>query len=186
MGKELVKQDMNFLEYPLWFQDCRLAEQEEGSVWEHQNQRGLYVYRAGYKMPAKIDYIFLLYLLMQSQKEGWKKDLELTRYQVLRGCGMQPNKKFYERLEDSLKRWKMAGVEFRGTFYDGKSYEILNFGIINDWGLDRHTKKLKIGFNEKWLLKIRNSGFYKMINFEVIKKLRSPLVARLYEIIPGT
>ena len=38
MSDGKVKQDINLLEYPLWFQDeCEAENNEKGFVWEHPN-----------------------------------------------------------------------------------------------------------------------------------------------------
>ena len=116
MERENVKQNINFLEYPLWFQDeIAAANAEQGMIWK---DREGFVYRAGYKPPVKTDAIFLLYLLMQSQRNGYKQEVTLTRYQILNDCDLDDSAKSYSRLEDSLKRWKMVGIEFIGSFYD--------------------------------------------------------------------
>ena len=184
MDNRLVKQDIGFLEYPLWFQDERMAEQNaEGYVW--QDREG-YVYRAGYKPPAKADRLFLLYLTLKSQNEGWNEQIELTRFEILTACRISPNTHWYQRLEDSLERWKMVGIKFQGTFYDGKDYCSINFGIIDSWKIEKETKKLQIRFSPEWLLQQKNSNFYKLIDFNEVTVLRSPLTVRLYEILVKT
>jgi hypothetical protein len=181
MDRENVKQNVNFLEYPLWFQDEVLAaNSEQGMIWK---DREGFVYRAGYKPPVKTDAIFLLYLLMQSQKENYSQLLSLTRYQILRDCGLADNAQWYNRLEDSLERWKMVGVKFEGSFYDGKNYSSINFGIIDSWKIDKVTKNLHIRFSPEFLTMMLGKGFFKYINFTEFKKLRSPLATRLYEIL---
>lgn len=181
MNNDLIKQDINFLEYPLWIQDEALANKsEDGYMWK---DREGYIYRAGYKPPVKTDFVFLLYLLMESQQNGWKNELTLTKYQILESCNLRKDKWWYNRLDDSLRRWKMVGVEFQGTFYDGKEYQIMNFGIVDDWDIEKETKFLRISLNKKWLLRIKESNFFKYINFNQIKVLRSPLAIRLYEIL---
>jgi hypothetical protein len=162
-------------------QDDKNAEKSDnGFVW--QDREG-YIFRAGYKPPVKTDVLFLYYIMFCSQKNGWKEELSLTRYNILKGCGIIPGKTWFKRLEDSLKRWKMIGIEYKGTFYDEKSYKTMNFGIIDSWSIEEDSKILKVRFSLEWLLKIKESNFFKMINFEDIKKLQSPLVTRLYEIL---
>jgi len=178
--KQLVKQDINFLEYPLWMQDERLPE---GFVWK---DRDGFVYRAGYKPPTKTDIIFLLYLLMRSQQEGWKEEMILTQREILTGCGIQPGKSWSERLKDSLERWTNTTVKFAGTFYDGKEYLTMNFNIIEAWKIEKKTKRLSIRFSPEWLTRIRESNFFKLINFDQLKSLRSPLAVRLYELLVKT
>ena len=181
MERNNVKQNINFLEYPLWFQDeIAAANAEEGMIWK---DREGFIYRAGYKPPVKTDAIFLLYLLMQSQKNGYNQELTLTRYQILNDCGLGDSIRSYSRLEDSLKRWKMVGIEFVGSFYDGETYSAINFGIIDSWSINEKTKDLKVLFSPAFIKMMLGKGFFKYINFTEFKRLRSPLATRLYEIL---
>lgn len=181
MGKDLVKHNINFLEYPLWFQNDRLAQtSEDGMVWT--DQAG-YVYRAGYKPPVKTDAIFLLYLLMMSQRNDYAETLTISRYKILTECGFGVDAGWYSRLEESLKRWKMVGIMFEGTFYDGKVYKAMNFGIIDSWEIQEKNKRLKIWFAPRFLEMMRGNGFFKFIKFSEFKQLKSSLATRLYEIL---
>lgn len=180
MDKNLIKHSVNLLEYPLWFQDECLAENSRGVTW---SDREGYVYRAGYKVPVKTDGIFLLYLLLQSQRSNYTPEMVLTRYQILKDCSLVPSQVWYDRLEDSLERWKMVGVKFEGSFYDGKNYSSINFGVIDSWKIDKTTKNLHIRFSQEFLTMMMGKGFFKYINFAEFKKLRSPLATRLYEIL---
>lgn len=181
MTKELIKQNINFLEYPLWFQNDRFAEAHpEGHVWKDLDG---FVYRSGYKVPVKTDAIFLLYLLMQSQKNGYAEEITVTRHQVIRDCGLVVDSKWYDRLEDSLERWKMVGIKFEGSFYDGNNYKTINFGVIDSWSIHDETKDLKITFSPSFVKMMVGKGFFKYINFNEFKQLRSSLATRLYEIL---
>lgn len=176
-----IKQDINFLENPLWFQDERLAEQnEKGYIWEDKEG---FLYRAGYKPPVKTDAIFLLYLLHLSQQAGWKEEIHLHRYQIIKGCGLTVNAKRYARLEDSLRRWKMVSLEFHGTFYDKKEYISMMFGVIDSWEIDKKTKQLRVYFSSRYLTKVRESSYFRFVDFNQVKSLRSPLATRLHEIL---
>ena len=176
--KELIKQDINFCEHPLWFQDSK--EQSIGLVWD--DPKGFKI-RVGYKIPTKTDIIFLYYLMLRSQQEGWKEKLTLTQREILRGCGISPGKDHAERLKDSLNRWKMMGLEFSGTFYDGKEYQAMSFGIIDEWDLEKGTGHLNIRFAPKWLEQIKNSNYFRYLDFQQMKSIGSPLAIRLYEIL---
>lgn len=180
-NKEMVRHNINLLEYPIWFQDERLAENsEEGVVW--RDLEG-YVYRCGYKIPVKTDVIFLLYLLLQCQKADYAQIIQVSRYQIIQGCGLKRNSKWYTRLEDSLERWKMVGIKFAGAFYDGKEYQSMNYGVIDSWEIDKDTKHLKVYFSQKFIEMMLGKGFFKYINFSEFKQLHSPLATRLYEIL---
>ena len=179
---KLVKQDINFMEYPLWVQDEEFANKsEDGFIWK---DRDGYNYRAGYKPPAKIDFITLMFLLLKSQQEGWNNKIKLSKYEILKGCyNSNPGKPQYNRLKDSLKRWSMVKLEFNGTFYNGKRYETLVFGIVDEYSIEINSQHIEITFASKWLQKIQESNYFKYINFDQIKILRSPLAMRLYEIL---
>jgi len=181
----LIKQDINFLEYPLWIQDKKKAEKmESGMVWRMD---GGFLYKTTYKPPTKVDQIFLFYLLSKSQEEDWCDELELSRFEMLRACEMGTSKYWYDRLEDSLNRWMEVKVEFSGTFYDGEDYLSVNFRIVDLWALKKDDgKKLKIRFSKEWLSCIKNSNFFKHIKFDDIKALRSPLASRLHELLMKT
>ena len=179
--KEMVRQSINLLEYPLWFQDERMAEaNEETFVW--QDREG-YIYRCGYKIPVKTDVIFLLYLLLQSQNADYAPVISVSRYQILNNCGLKMNSKSYDRLIDSLERWKMVGIKFSGSFYDGKAYQTINFGVIDSWEIDKKSKLLKVYFSNRFIEMMLGKGFFKFINFTEFKQLHSPLATRLYEIL---
>lgn len=181
MNKDLVRHNINFLEYPIWFQDERLAEKRiEGMTWKDLDG---FEYRAGYKMPTKTDAIFLLYLLLQCQNANYAQEITLTRYQVLKDCDLHPTSEWYDRLKDSLERWKMVGIKFEGTFYDGNNYKVINFGVIDSWSLHEETKKLNVTFSPAFIKMMLGKGFFKYINFNEFKQLRSPLASRLYEIL---
>ena len=105
----------------------------------------------------------------------------------MKKCGFSiTDSRYYQRVEESLKRWKNVAIEFKGTFYDGKTYLAIGFGIIDDYEINKETKKVTVNFNEKWLLKIRESTFFKYLNFEYYKALKRPLSRRLYELLCKT
>ena len=182
MTKDLIKQDINFLENPMWIQDDHVASAAvDGYSWTDGDG---YVYRAREsKPPVKTDQIFLLYLLMQSQKNGWTTDLVLTRHQILKGCGLANAPYWYARIEDSLDRWESVRIKFEGTFYDGKEYANMTFGIIDSWTLEAGTHALGVRLSPFFIERIKNSTFFRYLRFDEIKALHSPLATRLYEIV---
>lgn len=77
MTEKMIKQDINLLEYPLWFQDeCEAENLEKGFIWKHPN--GKFLVKSSFKSPVKTDNIFLLYLLGQSQRQSWKDGMSLA------------------------------------------------------------------------------------------------------------
>lgn len=182
--RALIKQDVNFLEFGLFFQDERWANSVKDFTW--RNREG-FVYRALEKPPTRRDMLFLLALLHRSQKEDWKDEVKISRFELLKECGFSTSKsKLYTRIEESLRRWKSVEIEFQGTFYDGEEYSSVHFGIIDRWSFNKTTKQLEIRFSPEWLACLEYSTFFEMLDFERLKALRSPLAMRLYEILVKT
>lgn len=185
MANEMVKQDINLLEYPLWFQDeCEAKSQGNGFIWEHPN--GKFLVKSTSNPPVKTDNIFLLYLLGQSQKQSWKDEFFITRYQVLKDCGLDTNNFWYARLVDSLDRWEQVHIEFNGAFYQGREYKTLHFGVIDSWGFEEKTKRLRIRFSPEYLSVMKESSYFRFLDFDQVKALRSPLATRLYQLLVKT
>lgn len=184
MSKEMVKQDINLLEYPLWFQDELEAQRSEtGFVWKHAKG---FVLKTSFKPPVKTDLVFLLYLLMESQNQSWKDEIKLSRYQILKQCGISRNTQWYDRLEESMERWKQVEIQFNDAFYRGKEYETLHFGVVDSWGIEKGTRKLRVRFSPEYLSMVQNTAYYRFLNFNQVKALRSPLATRLYQLLVKT
>lgn len=184
MTKEMIKQDINLLEYPLWFQDEIEAERSAtGFVWKHEKG---FVLKTSFKPPVKTDLVFLLYLLMESQNQSWKDEIELSRYKILKGCGISRNTQWYDRLAESMERWKQVEIQFNDAFYRGKEYETLYFGVVDSWGIEKGTKKLRVRFSPEYLSLVQNTAYYRYLNFNQMKALRSPLATRLYQLLVKT
>lgn len=174
----LVKQNINFLEYPLW-----VVSKHDLKEIRIKNDKGEYALVTGYNPPERLDFIFLMYFIMKSQQKGYVQKLEFTRHEILKDCGLDSSEKKYERLEESLKRWLHTVSEFKGTFYDNKEYLIKAFNTINHYEIDKKTKKLKIELNKNFLDVAKDLIYCKNLKFEEYKKLRRPISARLYEIL---
>lgn len=191
MAKEMIKQDINLLEYPLWFQDeCEAEKSESGFTWRQSKGNDPdaknFLIKTSFKPPVKTDLIFLLYLLMESQNQSWKDEIHLTRYQVIKGCGLTKSARWYDRLEESLERWKQVNIEFNNAFYNGQEYETLHFGVVDSWGIHKETKELRVRFSPEYLSMVKETTFYRYLNFNQVKALRSPLATRLYQLLVKT
>lgn len=178
MKNDLIKQDMNFLEKPLWF--CDIRSSDKNFVWTDIEG---FEYRSAYKLPDKVDIVILLYLLKKCQENEYNPVVACSRYEILKACSISTNNANYERLEDSLKRWAGILITFKGTFYDHKKYISMGFHILNHYEIDEKTKQVVITLDEKWILKIRESNFFQLLNFEYYKALRRPISRRLHEVL---
>lgn len=67
MNKNVIKQDINFLDKPLWFQDVR--HDGLGFVWTDKEG---YEYRSGYKLPDKVDMLVLFYVMLKAQVSDYR------------------------------------------------------------------------------------------------------------------
>ena len=74
-----IKQDINFLDKPLWFQAKKVSSGEEGFIWKDLDG---FVYRSAYKAPEKLDILFLLFILSKSQQQKYKQKIVFTRYEA--------------------------------------------------------------------------------------------------------
>jgi ubiquitin len=181
MGNDLVKQNINFMENPLWV----LSENPQKEL-RITNDRGEFLISSGQKLPERTDINFLLYLLKVSQQSGYVQKIELTRHEILKECELNRSEINYKRLEESLNRWKFVGIKFKGTFYDNKEYLTKAFGIINEYSIDKETKKLKIEFSKSFLEMVKSTNYCKFIDFKKYIRLRRPVSSRLYEILLKT
>ncbi len=177
-----IKQDINFLEYPLWMQSAKKADNRV-VTWE---DRDGYRFEASRGVPSKVDILFLYYLMLESQNNNWNQIVRVSRYQILKACGMNVGRKERERLIQSLEAWKRVTISFSGTFYNGTGYEFIEFGIVDKWSIREEDKQLEIRLSPEWIEKIRQSEFFKYVSFAQMKQLRSPLALRLYEILVKT
>jgi hypothetical protein len=178
---EKIKQDINLLEKPLWF--LSTGAEENQKVWKDIDG---YEYQAGYKLPDKVDILFLMYFIIKSQKNDYRQKLTFSRYEVIKACGLTLNDSYYARLKDSLKRWSSVTIEFNGTFYDGKKYISMIFHILDSAKIREEDKMIELEFNSDFLLKIKESQFFKYINFDYYKALKRPISQRLFEILCKT
>jgi protein involved in ribonucleotide reduction len=173
--KKEIKQDINFLENPMWIQRDR---RETSFVLK----QGGFTLSTQKKPPTKLDALFLYYLLWVSQENNWTKEVVVSHHEVLKNTGVDTGGKYRKRLKESLTRWTSILLEFQGNFYDGVEYKNLVFHVIDSWE-QREDNLLRIHFSEKWLTQIQNSSFFEKIELKTLTTLKSPLSTRLYEIL---
>jgi len=165
------------LEYPIWLPIEKNKNLEIGQY--------KYEFSSEYGHPKKFDALILYNLMFLLEEECWTKDfIILTKHKILKNANFSPNPVYYERLENSLHKWKRVSITYNGNFYDGKGgYGTKSFGIINNWEIERKSGCLKIEFNKVWLDMIKNSNFFEMIDYTVMQKLKNPTQIRVYELL---
>lgn len=105
---------------------------------------------------------------------------------MLKSCGLGTGAPWYDRLEESLERWKEVSLKFNGIFYNGREYKTLHCGIVDSWGIDDKSKLLWVRFSPEYLSMAKETAYYRYLNFDQVKRLRSPLATRLYQLLIKT
>lgn len=174
--KSVLKQDLNFLNYPLWFQVSRASS---GLHWQETG----YSYQAEWRAPDQLDMLFLMYLLMRSQQEDYRSRLELSRYEILKGCGCPINPQYLRRLEDSFKRWQQVQLAFDESFDNGQELVSHRFRILDHYHLDTAQRRMSCQLNPLFLAQIQCSTQFKYLDFNYYRLLRRPVSRRLHELL---
>lgn len=160
----------HLVDEPLWLLGQFLKK--SGNLWEDTEG---YLYRIGHRVPDKVDMTILLYMLLKSQEEGYKKSLSFTKYQIIKSCGLPINEKSYLRLEDSLECWLNISIKF------DEANGSMGFHILDSYKVDKTKKTLEIRFNSIWLSKIEKSRFTNHFAFDYHKALKRTLSRKLFK-----
>lgn len=175
--KSVMKQDLNFLTYPLWFQVSRATQKAE---WSHPQG---YTLRADYRAPDQVDALFLMYILMRAQQESYQPRQQLSRYEILKGCGCPVNPQYLERLADSLKRWCSVTLDFQAAFFQDGEHLTRQFKILHSAVLKEKERRLDIRLDPEFLSVLQNSRHFKYVDFNFYRLLRRPVSRRLFELL---
>jgi hypothetical protein len=181
--KKILKEDINFLEYPNWVIDSK----SKVTTLRLEKAHGVYEILSPLGIPKHFDktvIYFLLYKLYQEQ-DMHKYVLNTSRYEIAKSIfgGNHFGKNIYDRIMQSLKKWKALSINFEGVFYEDDGYTIRCFSIIDEVVFRKETGKILIRFNEAYARQLKETKFYKLIDFEHYKRLQKPASARLYEIL---
>ena len=180
--KKMIKTDINFLEWPNWV----LNQRSTKGNFTIQKERGTYELISGLPFPTHFDKIVLYYLLYRLYRETAFEccALNTMRYEIAKSIydTSHLGTTTYTRIMKSLERWKAISIKFKGVFYEGEQYTYRMFSIIDDFTLYEDTGKLEISFNKLYIKQLKETQFYRYIDFNKFKLLRSGLAARLYEI----
>jgi len=181
--KKLIRDDINFLEFPSWVS----SKKRNITVYTIQKEHGKYEIISSLGLPKHPDKIVIYFLLHKLYSENSFRTCTLatTRYEIAKGIsdGNRPGKQVYDRIMVALKRWKAIFIYFEGVFFDDSGYSRRGFSIIDEFVLNEETGKLTIRFNDTYIRQLKETTFCKMIDFEQYKRLRKTISARLYEIL---
>lgn len=180
----IIKDDINFLENPNWI----VSKRDYPNELHIQKDNGFYELKSAEGLPVRFDKIVLYYLLHVLSKETDLNSVEITttRYAIAKNVFSQTknfSKAKYDRIMLALKRWKAIMIKFEGIFFEGENNTIKYFAVIDCVSLDKETNKLTISFNASYIKQLKETKFYKFIDFLEYKKLTRPVSIRLYEIL---
>lgn len=192
--REGVKSDQNFLEYFVWGVENSHEEIliDGGQKLEQiilKTEHGYYRLKAANGIPSRLDKAILDHLLFMvlSNKNKEAREVVTTRYAVARAIFSDKKNlgaKELDRVMDALRRWVGLISEFNGSFYENGEYTTRIFNIIYNVNLAHKTGRLSIKFNEDFLHQHRESKYFRFFNVSTAKKIKQPLAARLYELLP--
>jgi len=196
MSKEtsIVRQDINFLENPLWSPDRK----DNKPIYKVTNKNGTYTFIAmPDNIPDDTDAMFLYYFLLLAQNSKSLK-LELNTSSVLKDLKIQKSKRNYERLYTALERWKQASINFEGSFFkkekDGsgekrkvyttEGFHFLEYKVNKKRVNKRRRHTFIVEINHRFFKAIEDTAFVNYININNFIDAKTPLNRRLYEWLP--
>jgi len=178
MSNNLIKQDGNFLEYPLYILNEKNVKQDIEMILDDKK----YKLTVGYQTPNSTDMLFLYYFMKSLQKQNYERKIILKKSQIIKEIAPNNATYYHKRLVETLKVWRNVGMTFEGTFYDGDNYKTMVFGVLDDGKIEGNGC-VHINFNETFIEILKNTNFYRYIDFEKFKSLRKPISRRMYEIL---
>lgn len=180
MAKNIFSQNLNFIEFPIWFHTIPKEEVDGSFTWDTGNG---YVFNSK-QAPTRHDILFLYQLLLQCQENKFNPKVVTTRYKLLQECDMPLQTFSYKKVAESVEKWKHVNLSYKETFYikGKKKQSMAFFGVIDLGTIDGSTGKVVVKFNDFWLDQIKQSGFCKLFDFNCYKAIKQPMALRLFEI----
>lgn len=195
--------ELNLAEFPLAMISERQIPGQKSLVFEESIfdrkerrtvQRRLVISGSDrYGLPTAKDDEILLACLQLSKQQGFKsREVEFSRYELLKVLGLSDDSKNYGRIELSLRRWKGVSIYSDRAFYDhrAKSWVNRDFGIIDNLTIYRREpapgipprRRSRFVWNEV-LFESFQAGYLKKIDWNLYRSLRSPIAKRLYRFL---
>lgn len=183
----LVRQDINFLEFPIW----TLKNDPSESEFAITTENGVYHYKANKDIgvPDSNDYLILHYILYLTQKSK-SRTVSFTFYDACKSLRFSVGGREYKRIHNGLKKWSGVVMFFDGCFYEGSekiissSFQVLKYKIkeIEDDVKNKPKKKIiSVTVDEDFYNKAINSNFYRNIDINILIDLKDPLARRVHE-----
>ncbi len=197
------RDEMNLAEFPLAaigdrFLDGTKTVVFTDTVWDREKRKHLprQLTISGsdrYGLPtAKDDDILLACIQLSSIGDFHKREVQFSRYELLKLLRWPDESRYYHRLSTSLRRWKGITVYSDRAFYDNarKSWVNRDFGVFDN--LIIYQREVEEGVRSPasswfvWNEVLFNSfqaGYVKQLDWNLYCNLKDPVAKRLYRFL---
>ena len=195
--------EMNFAEFPLAAISKRIDDGKktvtfENTIFDRKERRNVVrrLTLSGsdrYGLPIVSDEDVLLACIQLTRLQGYRApEVRFSRYELLKLLAWSDNTRNYQRLAQSLRRWKGLSIFSDRAFYDHAAQSWVNrdFSVFDNLliyhrdGQSRSTKAGRSRFT--WNEVIFNSfqaGYLKKLDWNLYLSLSSPIAKRLYRFL---
>jgi hypothetical protein len=206
--KVMGRDEMNLAEFPLATladrvpQGCKTLVFEDRTWDKSQRQhiaRRLTISASDkFGLPTALDDEVILGLVQLSKAHNFtNRQVQFSRYQLLKLLGWREEGKSYVRLEESLKRWLGVTLYYENAWWDKlhKRWADAHFHLLDNLTLYRRSKRgersMKKDENKPlssftWnetIFRSFQAGNLKSIDFEYFRTLKSTVAKRVYRFL---
>ncbi len=194
------RDEMNLAEFPLAaigdrFLDGTKTVVFSDTVWDREKRehlpRQLTISGSDrYGLPtAKDDDILLACIQLSSIGDFHDREVQFSRYELLKLMRWPDESRYYHRLSTSLRRWKGTTVYSDRAFYDNarKSWVNRDFGVFDNLYIyERETDEGARAPASSWfvwnevLFQSFQAGYVKQLDWNLYCSLKDPVAKRLY------
>lgn len=151
-------------------------------------------------LPTSADDEVILGLIQIAARDQFKsRDTYFTRYELIKLLGWSKNKVNYQRIEESLARWKGISLYYDRSWWDAreKSWVSESFALLDNVSIyddERRRRRLQV-YNDDpnaglssitWNKVVHNNflaGNIKSLNFEFFTRLHTPTSKRMFRFL---
>lgn len=198
-----ARDEMNLVECPLSavsdrFLDGRKTVVFRDQVWDPDRKaflkRELAISGSDrYGLPTAKDEDVLLACVQLSARQDFRdREVRFSRYELLKLLQWPDEGKSYQRVSQSLRRWKGVTVYSDRAFYDHarKSWVTRDFGVFDNLSVyEREASERSAAPRSSWLVwnevffESFQSGYLKKLDWDLYCRLQDPVAKRLYRLL---
>ncbi|MFO0849927.1 MAG: replication initiator protein A [Gemmataceae bacterium] len=146
-----------------------------------------------YGLPtAKDEDVLLACVQLSARQDFGDRQVRFSRYELLKLLRWPDEGKSYQRLSQSLRRWKGVTVYSDRAFYDHarKSWVTRDFGVFDNLSVyEREASERAAAPRSSWLVWNEvffdsfRSGYLKKLDWDLYCRLQDPVAKRLYRLL---